>query len=79
MTSGAEEAVSVLLGAGNVTATLLIGRGRRLGWVLALALQAVWVPYDLATHQAGLLVITAVAVCPYLRGALGKPVGGRRA
>jgi hypothetical protein len=46
----------------------LIARKRPSGWLLAIASQFLWIPYDIWTAQFGFLAITAVSVPVYVQG-----------
>lgn len=46
----------------------LLARKHPAGWLIAIAAQALWVPYDVATSQFGFLLITLVSVPVYVRG-----------
>lgn len=46
----------------------LISRKRAAGWLLAIAAQALWVPYDVVTRQLGFILITIASVPVYVRG-----------
>jgi hypothetical protein len=50
---------SVVLALGTLLSMyLLAGNQRRAGWHLVIALQALWVPYDIAIHQYALIALT---------------------
>ena len=59
---------STFLAALTLLSMWLIGRKHPAGWLVAIAGQVLWVPYDLATHQLGFLLITAASVPVYVRG-----------
>ena len=46
----------------------LLSRKHPAGWLVAIAAQALWIPYDLATRQPGFLLITAASVPVYIKG-----------
>lgn len=54
----------VLAGLGLLV-TWLLGRKRRVGFMINLAIQVLWVPYDVITRQYGFLLftITGVPIC----------------
>lgn len=58
---------SLALAAVNITVTLLVGHGRRAGWILAACMQVPWTGYDIATRQWGFLALTVITVPTYLR------------
>lgn len=55
----------------------LISRKQAAGWAVAIAAQALWVPYDVVTRQFGFIVITAASVPVYVRGWQRFRAGGR--
>jgi hypothetical protein len=63
-----ETAGSVVLAVTSLVSMWLISRHRASGWVVAIAAQALWVPYDITTGQPGFLAITAASVPVYIRG-----------
>ena len=52
----------------TLTSMWLISRKLAAGWLVAIAAQFAWVPYDIGTRQYGFLLITAVSVPVYVRG-----------
>lgn len=51
----------------SITGLWISGHSPRLGWVYGIASQTVWVTYGLATHQHGLLALSAAMVLVYSR------------
>lgn len=64
-----------LLVAGGVTGTFLAGTGRRLGWLILLGMQPLWIAYAIVTGQYGFvpgsLAYAAAQFNGYLRVANG--------
>lgn len=46
----------------------LISKHRAAGWAVAIAAQALWVPYDVWSHQFPFIAITAASVPVYVNG-----------
>lgn len=63
-----ETAGSAVLAVTSLASMWLISRRKASGWVAAIAAQALWIPYDLATRQPGFLAITAASIPVYVRG-----------
>jgi hypothetical protein len=55
----------------------LISRKQAAGWAVAIAAQALWVPYDVVTRQFGFIAISAASVPVYVRGWRNFRVGSR--
>ena len=53
---------STFLAVTGLVSMWLISRGKPLGWLVSIAVQFAWVPYDITTAQYGFLLITAVSV-----------------
>ena len=66
-------AASIVLALGTLLSMwLLSGNQRKAGWYLVIALQCIWVPWDIAIRQYALIVLTpatiAVAIHALRRG-----------
>ena len=59
---------SLVLALVNLTVMWLLSRKKPAGWLVAIAVQVLWIPYDLWSHQAGFLLITAACMPVYVRG-----------
>ena len=71
---------SLLLSLGSVSGTWLIAHGIRAGWLFMLLFQAPVSVYDVATHQYGFLLSSALGGSAYFHGwrLARNPQGGSR-
>ena len=63
-----ETAGSVVLAVTSLASMWLISRHLASGWAVAIAAQALWVPYDFCTRQWGFIAITAASLPVYVNG-----------
>lgn len=61
---------SWLLALAGCAALYLIGRKDRRGWMLGVAVQALWMTYAVVTHQFGFIVASLVYGATYAKGLL---------
>jgi hypothetical protein len=59
---------SVVLAVTSLVSMWLISRHQASGWVVAIAAQVLWVPYDCCTRQWGFIAITAASLPVYVNG-----------
>jgi predicted membrane metal-binding protein len=59
---------SAVLAVVSLASMWLISRKQASGWAVAIAAQALWVPYDVLTHQLPFIAVTVVSVPVYFRG-----------
>lgn len=68
---------STVLAVADLASMWLIACHRRSGWVIGLATEALWFPYDIATQQYGFLALMAVSIPVYVRGWRNFAAGSR--
>lgn len=59
---------SAVLAVLNLTVMALVARHRPEGWLIGIAAQVLWIPYDAVTRQWGFIAISAVAIPVYVHG-----------
>ncbi len=58
---------SLALVAAGLFGQWLVGEHRRVGWVVGVGTQALWIAYALVTHQYGFLLSAALFAAMYFR------------
>lgn len=58
---------SFLLSAVSVTGMYFTGNGKRLGWMIGLGSQTLWMSYAIATHQYGFIIACFAYGTVYIR------------